>query len=678
MSSSLESSSGSGFNPTYYLIWGDSADNEQRCDLHPDQVVNIGRAPTNRVVLRDDVCSRNHCEVFHTPNGWILRDRNSRNGTSLNDEPVNSDTALGEGDLIRIGSSYLLFSSDPNCTLAQLDRSLDGDTATDLRLSAGTTELPKILHRQKQSTLRDANQAEQTIRQRAGLELSRLYQMALEMGNVNTARELSEIVLDGLVGITGADIGAVLTRPNYDSIDCNATEAVSELVNAAYRNIENQDYHPVSSSLSEQVLLTVEAVLAHDLSHHEELTQRDSIDNLQAKSLIVAPIHTDGQIFGLIHLYSTNPENVLDENDLDYTLAVADQLALALQNLHQRQELEDGLIKAQNENLQLKHQLAIETELIGDSPVMEELKSKIALVAPTDAVVLVRGESGAGKELVARAIHYNSHRKDSPFVCMNCAALNESLLESELFGHEKGAFTGATDLKHGKFEQAHQGTLFLDEVGEMSPAIQAKFLRILEGHPFERVGGSASVKADVRLVAATNKDLEEAVNEGQFRKDLYFRLQVFEIVVPPLRDRREDIPVLADFFAERFAEKTGRPVKGFSSLAMKRLSQHDWPGNVRELQNSVERAVVLSTGNMIDQDQIHISKLKNPNHQESLSNNTEEEYSAISMERLEQEHILRILEMTKGNKSKASQVLGIERSTLDRKLKKYGIKNPGK
>ncbi len=653
--------------PTFYLIWGDS-NNRQQCELQPDQIVNIGRAPTNRIVLQDDVCSRNHCEVFHSSTGWHIRDRDSRNGTALNGVQIKTDTALIDGDLIRIGSSYLLFTTDPDCSLAKSAPSFDEETETELRINDGVADLPKIIHRQKQSSLGKEDQSEQTVRQRAGLELSRLYQMAMKMGNVQTAHELSEIVLDGLVGITGADIGAVLTRPNFDSVKLGSE---AELVNSAYRSIENQEYRPVSSSLTKQVFQSAEAILASDLNRPGELSQRDSVDELQAQSLIVAPIHNEGRIYGLIHLYSTNPENPLDANDLDYTLAVADQLAVAIQNLRQRQELEDGLIKVQNENIQLKHQLAIETELVGDSAVMKELKSKIALIAPSDAIVLIRGESGAGKELVARAIHYNSPRKEKPFVCMNCAALSESLLESELFGHEKGAFTGATDQKPGKFEQADQGTLFLDEVGEMSLSIQAKFLRVLEGHPFERVGGSESIQVDVRLVAATNRNLEEAVREGKFREDLYFRLQVLEIAVPTLRGRRDDIPLLANFFAGRFAEKTGRPVKKFTSLAMERLSQHNWPGNVRELQNTVERAVVLSTGDVIDHDQILLSGLREA--EEQSSSNTER-IPAISMERLEQEHILRILKMTGGNKSKASQILGIERSTLDRKIKKYGLK----
>ena len=264
---------------------------------------------------------------------------------------------------------------------------------------------------------------------------------------------------------------------------------------------------------------------------------------------------------------------------------------------------------------------------------------------------------------------------------MNCAALSESLLESELFGHEKGSFTGATDQKKGKFEQADQGTLFLDEVGEMSQSIQAKFLRVLEGHPFERVGGSKSINVDVRLVAATNRDLEEAVRQSKFREDLYFRLQVFEIVVPPLREREGDIPILATFFAERFAERTGRPVKEFTADAMDCLVHHQWAGNVRELQNAVERAVVLSTDDVISKEQIQLSGLNKLQPQPDSLAQIEQETNknlAMSMDELEKNHIQKTLHLCDWNKSKASQILGIERSTLDRKLKKYGLKNPGK
>ena len=302
---------------------------------------------------------------------------------------------------------------------------------------------------------------------------------------------------------------------------------------------------------------------------------------------------------------------------------------------------------------------------------MQRVAEEIARAAPNNATVLIRGESGVGKELVARAVHFSSPRRKGPFVCLNCAALSETLLESELFGHEKGAFTGAIGRKIGKFEAAHQGTLMLDEIGEMSPAIQAKFLRVLEGHPFERVGGSEPVKVDVRVIAATNRDLEKAVTDGIFRRDLYFRLHVLEILVPPLRKRPEDIAELAYYFFHRFTGETGRKLKGFTPAAMDQLMRYRWPGNVRELKNVVERALVLAGGDYIDAGDLLLSKLPTSGDTVDVPS-VPTDFKPCSLAEMEQKHILAVLKSTGGNKSQAASILGIERSTLDRKLRRYG------
>jgi Nif-specific regulatory protein len=300
---------------------------------------------------------------------------------------------------------------------------------------------------------------------------------------------------------------------------------------------------------------------------------------------------------------------------------------------------------------------------------------QIARAAPSRATVLIRGESGVGKELVARAVHFSSPRKKGPFVCLNAAALSETLLESELFGHEKGAFTGATERKIGTFEQAHKGTLMLDEIGEMSPTIQAKFLRVLEGHPFERVGGSEQIKVDVRVIAATNRDLEKDVAEGKFRRDLYFRLHVLEIVVPGLRKRPEDIPQLAAHFLRKFNEETGRKLKGYTPRAMEELLRYRWPGNVREMKNVIERAVVLARGEYVDHDDLVLSRLNTAGDTEvGLEvNEPRGGYQPASLADVERAHILRTLAATSWNKSKTAVILGIERSTLDRKIRRYGL-----
>jgi Nif-specific regulatory protein len=318
--------------------------------------------------------------------------------------------------------------------------------------------------------------------------------------------------------------------------------------------------------------------------------------------------------------------------------------------------------------------LEIESDLIGDSPAMQTLRDTIARIASSDATSLVRGESGVGKELVAAAIHFNSNRSDGPFVCLNCAALTESLLESELFGHERGSFTGATGKKIGKFEQADGGTLFLDEVGEMPLSIQAKFLRVLEGQPFERVGGNTSIEVDVRVVAATNRDLEAAVEEGTFRKDLFFRLQILELQVPALREHATDIPALASYFLTRCCQRIGQPQLDLSREALNRLANHDWPGNVRELRNVIERAVVLSDGPQILEEDIRLISTSEP--KAWLAEDPMLSYQAVSIEDLERNHIAKTLNWTNWNKREASRVLGINRSTLDRKLERYGIRPP--
>jgi len=281
-----------------------------------------------------------------------------------------------------------------------------------------------------------------------------------------------------------------------------------------------------------------------------------------------------------------------------------------------------------------------------------------------------------GKELVARAVHFSSPRKKGPFVCLNCAALSRSLLASELFGHEQGAFTGATQRKIGKFEAAHLGTLMLDEIGEMSPAIQAKFLRVLEGHPFERVGGSQAIKVDVRVIAATNRDLEKAVKNALFRSDLYFRLRVVEIFVPPLRHRGDDVLELSQHFLERFNAETGRRIRGFSAEALKLMKQYRWPGNIRELKNVVERAVVLTRTDVIEPDDLTLTTLATTGETGDVPI-TAATYQPLTLDEVERRHILDTLNQTGWNKSRTAVILGIERSTLDRKIRRYNLQPTG-
>lgn len=327
--------------------------------------------------------------------------------------------------------------------------------------------------------------------------------------------------------------------------------------------------------------------------------------------------------------------------------------------------------KLKAENQILKENLGKQFDsrnIIGKSPMMVNLLQTVAQVAPSEATVLITGESGAGKELIASAIHFNSPRKDGPFVKINCAAITETLLESELFGHEKGSFTGADKRKEGKFVQAHQGTLFLDEVSEMALTMQAKLLRVLQEREITRVGGEKVIPVDVRVVAATNKDLKEEIEKGGFREDVYYRLNVVGLEVPPLRSRREDIPLLAQHFLEIYAEKNRKAIKGFTPKAMDRMIRFEWPGNVRELMNAVERAVVLARSDYLDSDNLFFNADAVAEIPENLLAD-----KILPLDEVEKVTILRTLESTSGNKSEAARKLGITRKTLHKKLKKYGV-----
>jgi two-component system, NtrC family, response regulator HydG len=331
-------------------------------------------------------------------------------------------------------------------------------------------------------------------------------------------------------------------------------------------------------------------------------------------------------------------------------------------------------IRLQKENRRLKEQLADgyrSPDIIGSSPAMVRLLETVAQVAASEATVMITGESGTGKELIAAAIHANSPRQKGPLIKVNCAAITETLLESELFGHEKGSFTGADRRKEGRFVQADKGSLFLDEVGEMPIAMQVKLLRVLQERELTRVGGDQVIAVDVRLIVATNRDLAEMVKAGTFREDLYYRLNVVELKTPPLRQRREDIPLLAAHFLERFAEKNHKGVNRFSPRAMDLLIRHAWPGNVRELMNAIERAVVLSRGDCLDEDDF--TSLVQASGDASESSSAGEFPADLPLEQIEREAIAGTLASAGGNKSEAARRLGITRKTLREKIKKYNI-----
>ncbi len=328
------------------------------------------------------------------------------------------------------------------------------------------------------------------------------------------------------------------------------------------------------------------------------------------------------------------------------------------------------------ENRELKAKIAKDYEMIGTSAPIVDLKNQIQIAAPTSGWVLITGENGTGKELVARAIHSLSKRQEKPFVEVNCAAIPEELIESELFGHEKGSFTGATTQRRGKFDQAHEGTLFLDEIGDMSLKTQAKVLRILQERKFERVGGNKTIEVDVRVIAATNKNLENEITEGRFREDLYYRLNVIPFHVPPLRERSEDIPLLVNHFLVHYCRQEGREIKTMEDAAMNILVGYTWPGNVRELKNLIERVVIMTPESMISADMlpgVFFEKSHKRAKTSAASSSLDANSFREAKEEFEKEFLLYKLEEYGWNISRTAEAIGIERSNLHRKIKAYNI-----
>lgn len=647
--------------------------------LIPGRTVTVGRAPTNQIVIKDERCSRHHAEIFLTQGQWTLRDLDSRNGTLLGDKSVRGDVSLVAGNVIQIAHAQMAFVNDLSAAFADSSTTVRENTGQDaenddenvLGAADGSSVLSDvepttITHRKGQTKFLEPPAEGYPGTSRLGQAAAKLCRLAFELANQADMLSVSNLALGGLLESTQVDAGAVLllSRDFEGVAEGQDLEVVASLADS------EASYHRISDFLATTVLQEGEALLARNVEDDSMLSVKDSKGELHATSIICAPIREGKRVVGLIHLYSTSSMRVPDPDDLEFTLAVADNVALGLKNLNRQQELTENLTLTQDEIVQLRERLGAENEIVGASEPMHKVHQEIERAAPSRATVLIRGESGVGKELVARAVHFASPRRKGPFVCLNCAALSETLLESELFGHERGAFTGATERKIGKFEAADDGTIMLDEIGEMSPNIQAKFLRVLEGHPYERVGGSEAIKVDVRVIAATNRDLEKDVSVGNFRRDLYFRLHVLEIRVPSLRKRTSDVIELANHFLRRFNIETGRRIHGFTPEALDRLQRYRWPGNVRELKNVIERAVVLARSDSIDVTDLMLSNLATAGDTAEIVSPLSG-YEPTTLDEVERRHILATLQNTGGNKSRAAKILGIERSTLDRKIRRY-------
>jgi len=398
-------------------------------------------------------------------------------------------------------------------------------------------------------------------------------------------------------------------------------------------------------------------------------------------SMCCVPLVTKGRAFGTLNLASRRSD-AFSENDADLLNRVAAQVAIAVENALAFKEIDSLKDKLAVEKLYLEEEIRNELnfeEIVGESPAIKRALAQVELAAPANTTVLVLGETGTGKELIARAIHNLSPRRERTFVKVNCAAIPSGLLESELFGHERGAFTGAVSQKVGRFELADRGTIFLDEVGDIPLELQPKLLRVLQEQEFERLGATRTIRVDVRVVAATNADLSRLVAERIFRSDLYYRLNVFPIQIPALRDRREDIPLLVRYFVQKFSRRMNKTVLYVPADAMDALVSYAWPGNIRELENLVERAVLLSPGKDL---RVPLSELRNPQVASGPDEAPEPVFRAApisTLEDAERQHILRALRQTEwriAGPRGAAQILGMKRTTLQARMRKLGIRRP--
>jgi Nif-specific regulatory protein len=533
--------------------------------------ITIGRDPSNAICLSDLALSRRHCAISRSADDWHIRDLDSFNGTFVNGMQV-ADHLLADGDRVSLGESTFVFVRKPSPPEIALQVVADppGGSTTKLR-----PEEALYLQWDRAEGVADKGRFDRG--------LTALLKISTVISSIRQEPELLRRLLDLLVETVAADQLAIVL-----------TDARGEIGGVHVPSDANRSLR-VSRTVLRRVVDEGVAVLSRDRSGSRGVPLADSVASAGIRAVLCVPLCVGDRILGAVYLASSSAE-AFDNDHLQLVTAIGSVAAIALDNVRQCAWLE-------SEAERLQADLSLEHSLVGNSPSMQRVYERIARVARSDATVLITGETGTGKELAARAIHLNGPRAKRPFVAINCAALTETLLETELFGHERGAFTGAVAQKKGKFEIADGGAIFLDEVGELAPALQSKLLRALQSREFERVGGTRPIKVDVRLIAATNRDLEEEVRGHRFREDLFHRLNVVAIEMPPLRERREDIPQLVNHFLGRFSAKADRRIRRASSAAMQYLTAYHWPGNVRELENTIERAFVLgASGEILPED----------------------------------------------------------------------------
>lgn len=608
--------------------------------------VSIGRDPSNEISLLDSLVSRRHCVIRKESDAFRLLDLESRNNTFVSGVPVR-ERVLVPGDQIRVGNSVLIFQgpnseTNPGNLSLQLDASPVPGAAT------------VILRKEDALYLQPARPEALPATAKTVRDLNVLLDFSRTLNSVRGLAALQEKVLEAVLGIVPADQAAIMLTEDD-------VAGFSSVVGRHRRLGPNQPIH-ASQTILNRVLEENLAVLSNDVQSEDAYRQVESLIERRVHSVLAVPLSLQEKVLGILYLDASSPGARFDAELLQLVTTLGNITALALENARH-------LDRLGGENRRLHEELNIHHSMVGESKAMHDVYAFVSRVAGRDSTVLISGESGTGKELVARAVHINSPRADKPFVAINCAAITETLLESELFGHERGAFTGAVSQKKGKLEIAEGGTVFLDEIGELAVPMQAKLLRVLQEREFERVGGTRPIKLDVRLIAATNRDLKEASRTGGFRPDLYYRLNVVSLHMPALRERREDIPLLAAFFAAHYGEKVKRRVAGIAPEARACMMRYDWPGNVRELENAIERAVVLGSTELILTEDLPDSILE-----ESAASG--EPVSALheGIREAKKTLIERAIDQANGNYTEAARILGVHPNHLFRLIRTLNLK----
>lgn len=630
-------------NPRLRVIAGPLKDNV--IDLPPGEI-SIGRVAANQVAISDPALSRRHCLIAQGDDGrFKIQDLQSRNGTLVNGAVI-TEHWLKHGDRIGIGDSLLLFltqeeSPEPAGTIEFDDDNLSLQATVHLRPEDAVYLHPK-----------QAVEEEDSISAGLSRNLNALLKISQSVHSIHDLRELQEQVLQSIFEVTPAEDGAILLDRHGEFTSTLARDRQGS--EAPVR---------VSRTIVQQVMKQGVAILLNDVQHQTEYGGVKSLVASQVRSLLCVPLNVMDRVTGCVYIGTRKTNVPFTEDHLQLVTALAAIASVALENVHQLDWL-------RQENRRLNTEINLDHNMVGDSGPIREVLQVLSRVAPTETTVLIRGESGTGKELAARAIHNNSRRSEKPFVAINCAAITETLLESELFGHEKGAFTGAIVQKKGKLEAANGGTVFLDEIGELPPGLQAKLLRVLQERELERVGGTRAIPVDIRVLAATNRNLEDAMKSGIFRQDLYFRLNVVALTMPPLRDHKQDIPQLAAYFVEKHSTRCSRPVKPIAEPARSCLMSYDWPGNVRELENAIERAVVLSVG-----DTLLLEDLP----EQILDLNPSPDYSSAkyhgAVQDLKKKLILSAVKESNGNYTDAAKSLGLHPNYLHRLIRNLNLKS---